>query len=157
MLVWQFPILVLLLLPIILIEIAVAKRCMAAPLPPRFAGGIVWANLLSTLLGIPLAWFGLVLLEFGAAFVFYKIHGDFSADRNFPQRHKHIYDLIVVFASLRRSLCIFARDYQTAQSLSNDFTLRNGRLCLQDMLRPLFPLGMGGHCIHRQSVSVEWG
>jgi hypothetical protein len=99
MLALQFPILVLLLLPIILIEIAIARLCMASPLPPRFASGVAWANVLSTLLGIPLAWFGLVLLEFGGEIVFYWVHGDFTSDSNFPERHKHLFDLILVFWS----------------------------------------------------------
>jgi hypothetical protein len=72
---------------------------MVEPLPARFASGIAWANVLSTLVGIPLAWFGLVLLEFVAAFIVYKIHGDFSPDWNFPQRHKHIFDWMMVIAT----------------------------------------------------------
>jgi hypothetical protein len=99
MLALHFPLLVLLLLPIILIEIAVAKRSLAKPLPQGFKSAIAWANVLSTLLGIPLAWFGLVLLEFGAEAAFYAVHGDFSPDSNFPERHKHIFDLLMVVCS----------------------------------------------------------
>lgn len=62
MIAWQMPAMVMALVPIFLIESAVARRSVSISTPRLFTGvGI--ANVVSTFVGIPLAWFMMLLLE----------------------------------------------------------------------------------------------
>jgi hypothetical protein len=62
MLVVVWPVSWVLLVPIVVAEWLVARRVVPAAVPKRFRG-VVLANVVSTLVGIPVTWAGLVLVE----------------------------------------------------------------------------------------------
>ena len=59
---WQVPAMAVALVPIIFLEAAVARLIVKMPLP-KLAGGVALANVISTFVGIPVAWFGMLMLN----------------------------------------------------------------------------------------------
>ena len=58
MIVFQFPAMLLALLPVILIESLIARWCLWSTYPRAYArvyGGVALANVISTVIGVPLA------------------------------------------------------------------------------------------------------
>ena len=67
MLVIQWPMMALALVPVIVLEAVLVRDLLDLPFWAAMAG-MAKANLLSTLVGIPLAWIAALILEFGALF-----------------------------------------------------------------------------------------
>lgn len=61
----QWPVMVLALIPILLVEAGLLRWRLALPLENCIRGSLI-ANLVSTFVGIPLTWIGLVCAEFAA-------------------------------------------------------------------------------------------
>jgi len=58
----HWPLMLCALLPVIILEALLVRRCLSMPVRDAFIG-MTKANLLSTLMGVPLAWLGMLALQ----------------------------------------------------------------------------------------------